>query len=40
VAAALAAAQGMADWAGSELRVRTLQEYHAGLDGEQLGLDL
>jgi hypothetical protein len=37
VAAAIAAANGMADWATHELRVRTLQEFHAA---EQLGLDL
>jgi carbamoyl-phosphate synthase large subunit len=29
VAAALAAAHGMAEWAATELRVRSLQEYHA-----------
>ncbi len=37
VAAALAAANGMADWATHELRVTSLQEHHAA---EQLGLDL
>ena len=37
VAAALAAANGMADWAARPLSVRSLQEFHAT---EQLGLDL
>ena len=39
-AAGLAAAEGMADWAKHELRVRTLQEYHRGEDfvDEQLAL--
>ncbi len=37
-AAGLAAAGGMADWAGHELRVRTLQEYHGR--AHQLALDL
>jgi carbamoyl-phosphate synthase large subunit len=37
VAAALAAVSGIADWSSHELRVRSLQEYHAA---EQLGLDL
>ncbi|MEY2438579.1 MAG: carbamoyl-phosphate synthase large subunit, partial [Acidimicrobiaceae bacterium] len=38
-AAGLAAAEGMADWAHHELRVRTLQEYHRGLhDPDQLPL--
>ena len=37
VAAALAAVSGIADWSTHELRVRSLQEYHAA---EQLGLDL
>ncbi|CAN5659273.1 carbamoyl-phosphate synthase large subunit [soil metagenome] len=37
-AAGLAAATGMADWAGHELRVRTLQEYHDRTD--QLVLEL
>ncbi|MBW8827356.1 MAG: carbamoyl-phosphate synthase large subunit [Acidobacteria bacterium] len=37
VAAALAAANGMADWATHELHVRSLQEYH---ETEQLGLEL
>ncbi|MEX2659408.1 MAG: carbamoyl-phosphate synthase large subunit [Acidimicrobiales bacterium] len=40
VAAALAAANGMADWAGHTLSVRSLQEWHADEVGEQLGLDL
>jgi carbamoyl-phosphate synthase large subunit len=39
-AAALAAARGMADWARHELRVRTLQEYHRGVSGDQLSLPL
>jgi carbamoyl-phosphate synthase large subunit len=37
VAAAVAAANGMADWAGTELQVRTLQEFH---ESEQLDLGL
>ncbi|MGE3835119.1 MAG: carbamoyl-phosphate synthase large subunit [Acidimicrobiia bacterium] len=37
VAAALAAVGGIADWSTHELRVRSLQEFHAA---EQLGLDL
>jgi carbamoyl-phosphate synthase large subunit len=37
VAAGVAAANGMADWATHELSVRTLQEFHAS---EQMGLDL
>ena len=37
VAAAVAAATGMADWATHDLSVRTLQEFHAS---EQMGLDL
>jgi hypothetical protein len=37
-AAGLAAANGMADWARHELRVRTLQEYHEGVTGDQLSL--
>jgi carbamoyl-phosphate synthase large subunit len=40
VAAALAAANGMVDWAAHELRVRSLQEYHEGLLGDQLELPL
>ena len=40
VAAALAAANGMADWAGHTLAVRSIQEWHADGWGEQLGLDL
>ena len=40
VAAALAAANGMADWAGHTLSVRSIQEWHAEGRGEQLGLDL
>ena len=40
VAAALAAANGMADWAGHTLSVRSLQEWHAADAGEQLGLQL
>jgi carbamoyl-phosphate synthase large subunit len=40
VAAALAAANGMADWAGHTLTVRSIQEWHADGQGEQLGLDL
>jgi carbamoyl-phosphate synthase large subunit len=40
VAAALAAANGMADWAGHTLSVRSIQEWHADGQGEQLGLDL
>jgi carbamoyl-phosphate synthase large subunit len=37
VAAGVAAANGMADWAAHELHVRTLQEFHAA---DQLGLGL
>ena len=37
VAAAVAAANGMADWASHDLRVRTLQEFHA-VDQLDLGL--
>jgi carbamoyl-phosphate synthase large subunit len=37
VAAGVAAANGMADWATHDLQVRTLQEFH---DNEQLGLGL
>jgi carbamoyl-phosphate synthase large subunit len=40
VAAGLAAARGMADWARHELRVRTLQEYHRGVTADQLSLPL
>jgi carbamoyl-phosphate synthase large subunit len=39
-AAGEAAANGMADWAHHELRVRTLQEYHRRDAGEQLALPL
>jgi len=38
-AAGVAAAEGMADWARHELRVRTLQEYHAS-ESDQLELGL
>jgi len=38
-AAAVAAAEGMADWARHELRVRTLQEYHRA-ETDQLELPL
>lgn len=38
-AAGVAAAEGMADWAHHELRVRTLQEYHRG-ETDQLELPL
>ena len=37
VAAALAAAAGIADWMSNDLRVRSLQEYH---EGDQLRLPL
>ena len=37
VAAALAAAGGIADWASHDLSVRSLQEYH---EGEQLQLGI
>jgi hypothetical protein len=37
IAAALAAVSGIADWSTHELRVRSLQEFHAA---EQLGLEL
>ncbi|MBK9178365.1 MAG: carbamoyl-phosphate synthase large subunit [Acidimicrobiales bacterium] len=40
VAAAAAAVNGMADWARHELRVRSLQEYHQGVQGDQLALPL
>jgi hypothetical protein len=36
----LAAARGMADWSRHELRVRTLQEYHRGVNADQLSLPL
>jgi carbamoyl-phosphate synthase large subunit len=36
-AAGLAAANGMTDWSHHELRVRSLQEYHRGVDHDQLG---
>jgi hypothetical protein len=39
-AAAVAAARGMADWGRHELQVRTLQEYHRGVSGDQLSLPL
>jgi carbamoyl-phosphate synthase large subunit len=39
-AAGMAAANGMADWARHELRVRTLQEYHRGVNQDQLALPL
>ncbi|MCY4195228.1 MAG: carbamoyl-phosphate synthase large subunit, partial [bacterium] len=38
--AGLAAADGMADWARHQLRVRTLQEYHRGVTSDQLALEL
>jgi len=38
--AGLAAARGMADWSRHQLRVRTLQEYHLGVRGDQLELPL
>ena len=38
--AALAAASGLADWSRHRLVVRSLQEYHGGVDGHQLRLDL
>jgi carbamoyl-phosphate synthase large subunit len=40
VAAALAAANGMGDWAGHTLSVRSIQEWHADPAAEQLGLGL
>jgi carbamoyl-phosphate synthase large subunit len=40
VAAALAAANGMTEWSGHTLGVRSIQEWHADGQGEQLGLDL
>jgi carbamoyl-phosphate synthase large subunit len=39
-AAALAAANGMADWLHHEIRVRSLQEYHRGVSNDQLALPL
>ncbi len=39
-AAALAAADGMADWLHHEIRVRSLQEYHRGVSTDQLALPL
>jgi carbamoyl-phosphate synthase large subunit len=39
-AAALAAANGMADWVRHEIRVRSLQEYHRGVSSDQLALPL
>jgi carbamoyl-phosphate synthase large subunit len=39
-AAALAAANGMADWVRHEIRVRSLQEYHRGVSNDQLALPL
>jgi carbamoyl-phosphate synthase large subunit len=39
-AAALAAASGIVDRAAHELRVRTLQEFHAGIDRDQPRLPL
>jgi carbamoyl-phosphate synthase large subunit len=39
-AAGLAAANGMADWARHELRVRSLQDYHKGVNQDQLALPL
>jgi len=39
-AAGLAAANGMTDWEHHDLRVRSLQEYHQGVDGDQLELPL
>ncbi len=38
--AGLAAADGMADWARHQLRVRTLQEYHRGVTSDQLAFEL
>jgi carbamoyl-phosphate synthase large subunit len=35
-AAGLAAAAGMKDWAGHELAVRSLQEYHEGISDDAL----
>jgi carbamoyl-phosphate synthase large subunit len=39
-AAALAAANGIADWLHHEIRVRSLQEYHRGVSSDQLALPL
>jgi carbamoyl-phosphate synthase large subunit len=39
-AAGLAAANGMTDWEHHDLRVRSLQEYHQGVHGDQLELPL
>jgi carbamoyl-phosphate synthase large subunit len=39
-AAGLAAANGIADWAHHEVRVRSLQEYHRGSADDQLSLPL
>jgi carbamoyl-phosphate synthase large subunit len=39
-AAGLAAANGIADWANHEIRVRSLQSYHRGTDDDQLRLAL
>jgi carbamoyl-phosphate synthase large subunit len=39
-AAALAAANGMADWVRHEIRVRSLQDYHRGVSSDQLALPL
>ncbi|MDH3754184.1 MAG: carbamoyl-phosphate synthase large subunit [Acidimicrobiia bacterium] len=40
VSAALAAANGIADWRNHALAVRTLQEYHRGVSSDQLTLEL
>ena len=39
-AAALAAAAGLRDWLSHRLFARSLQEYHRGVGGDQLELDL
>jgi hypothetical protein len=39
-AAALALVRGMTEWQQHTLRVRPLQEYHRGVRGDQLTLDL
>jgi carbamoyl-phosphate synthase large subunit len=39
-AAALAAADGIADWLRHEIKVRSLQEYHRGVSSDQLALPL
>jgi len=39
-AAGLAAANGMADWARHPLQVRSLQEYHRGVESNQLEFEL